>query len=134
MVANLTYLELETPEGGRKVPATVEILDSVVVQAATQHGLSVQYTDDPAALELRGGDQAEFRVKGGWWAKPNVFPKKGVVRRVAADGGYDVEIEMQETMGFGLMDPWTKRKYRAALEAILDEFDAALASLGGAAV
>jgi S1-C subfamily serine protease len=27
LVANLTYLELETPEGGRKVPATVEAVD-----------------------------------------------------------------------------------------------------------
>ncbi len=27
LVANLTYLELETPEGGRKVPATVEAMD-----------------------------------------------------------------------------------------------------------
>src|SRR5262249_50864705 len=27
LVANLTYLELEAPEGGRKVPATVEAAD-----------------------------------------------------------------------------------------------------------
>ena len=39
LVANLTYLELETPEGGRKVPATVEAVDY-------EANLAVLKTDD----------------------------------------------------------------------------------------
>jgi S1-C subfamily serine protease len=56
LVANLTYLELETPEGGRKVPATVEVVDY-------EANLALLKTDDPDFLAgIPGLEIAESNI------------------------------------------------------------------------
>jgi hypothetical protein len=118
-----------------KVPAATEAIDHVVGLAVQSQGMTMTPSaTDQATFELRGGSQADFRTLGGWIVEPHVFPKKGTVRRVAADGGVDVDVHLEDTMGFGIMDRRTKRRYREALDAILAELDRALGSLGGAPV
>ena len=55
LVANCTYLELETPEGGRKVPATVEAVDY-------EANLAVLKTDD--ADFLAGAPELQIAESG----------------------------------------------------------------------
>jgi hypothetical protein len=103
------------------VSASPEALDAVVNQIAKQHGLRVQRSGDTTTLI--GGSQAKMRWKGAWSSRDADLPKRGQVSRRPAKPGLEVALFVEETMGFGLMDRWTRSKYERALDGIVTDLD-----------
>jgi hypothetical protein len=86
---------------------------------ASPHGL--HGGGDGGQMELTGGSQAELRTLGAWFVNRTQLPKR--VR--ATYDGTTLHARFESTMGFGLMDPMTRRKYRTTLELIAADFEAA---------
>ncbi len=71
-------------------------------------GWSVQATG--GRVEAREGSQATTRIFGGWFVKASKLPKRLVAE--PSQGGLTVTVE--ETLGFGILDPKLRRKYEEA--------------------
>ena len=48
---------------------------------------------------------------GGWFINPVDFPKRGIVLLQVAEGGTHVTGQIEEALGFGILDPHFKSKY-----------------------
>ncbi len=62
---------------------------------------------DPDRVEARQGSQVTTRLLGGWFVSADKLPKRLVGER--AEGATTITVE--ETIGFGFMDPKMRRKY-----------------------
>jgi len=83
-------------------------------------GLGWKVQDGPDRVEARQGSQVTTRLLGGWFVNADKLPKRLVSQRAERA----MTIIVEETMGFGFMDPKLRRKYEetfAALERQLSD-------------
>ncbi len=77
--------------------------------------------DAPDEFQATQGSQLKTRLLGGWFVSPESLPKRAVVRLKAFDGGVKVWAVIEESMGFGFLDPILKDKYEKYFERWLDD-------------
>ncbi len=70
-------------------------------------------------LDARQGSQVITRLFGGWFVNPTKLPKRLAAER--EDGGMAITVE--ESIGFGYMDPKTRRKYEEAFAEVERQLD-----------
>jgi len=57
------------------------------------------------------GSQLTTRFVGGWLANPADFPKRATIHLHCVEPGVQVEATIEETLGFGWLDPKFKERY-----------------------
>lgn len=83
--------------------------------------------EEPDRVEVRQGSQMRTRILGGWFVSPRTIPKRATVSLHQTADGVRIEASIEESMGFGLLDPIFKRKY----EAYFADWMSRLRSVGG---
>jgi hypothetical protein len=77
------------------------------------------------------GSQILTRLLGGWFVPASWLPKQASIRfRLAADG-VRVRASIEESMGFGLLDPILMRKYQGYFEQFVDDLREAVGRSSG---
>ena len=78
------------------------------------------------------GTQVLTRLLGGWFVPASWLPKQTAIRfRLAADG-VRVRASIEESMGFGVLDPILQRKYQGYFEQFIDDLREASGRVGRA--
>jgi hypothetical protein len=80
-------------------------------------------------IEVTQGSQLWFRLIGGWLASAATFPKRAFISIHQTDSGLRVDAMIEETMGFGIMDPILVKKYRKCFDQWLQGLELALRSI-----
>ena len=76
--------------------------------------------DGMLVLEATQGSQFKTRLLGGWWVSAETLPKKAVVELEETSRGRRVRAVIEETMGFGWLDPVLADKYGSYFDSWLD--------------
>ncbi len=77
--------------------------------------------DTPDEFQAKQGSQLKTRLLGGWFVSAESLPKSAVVRLKTVDGGVRVWAVIEESLGFGFLDPILKDKYEKYFERWLDD-------------
>ena len=72
-------------------------------------------------FQAQEGSQLKTRLLGGWFVSPESLPKQATIRLKQVEGGVKVWAVIEETMGFGFLDPILKEKYEKYFERWLDD-------------
>ncbi len=72
------------------------------------------------------GTQLGTRLVGGWFCPPGWLPRRGSLFLREHEAGTLVRARLEESLGFGLLDPMFAEKYGKLLDAELAELEAAL--------
>jgi hypothetical protein len=75
----------------------------------------------PDEFQATQGSQLKTRLLGGWFVSPQSLPKRAVVRLKQVERGVRVSAVIEESMGFGFLDPILKEKYEKYFECWLDD-------------
>lgn len=86
----------------------------------------------PGELAGKQGSGFKTRLIGGWMADPAVFPKRIAVRYQPRDAGCEVQVRMEESMGFGFMDAHFKSRYANYFAELMGRLKQAIPPSGGA--
>ncbi len=71
-------------------------------------------------IRVKQGSQFLFRLLGGWFVSPATLPKKGTITFRQTDKGVRVRVLLEETMGFGILDPILQKKYESYFDELMD--------------
>ncbi len=83
-------------------------------------------TQEDREFVAKQGSQLLTRLLGGWFVPATWLPKRATVRLRQVEGGTRVSAVIEETMGFGFIDPLFEKKYRNFFEAWVDELHEAV--------
>lgn len=73
------------------------------------------------------GSQLGTRLLGGWFVPVTWLPKRARVQiSEASEGRFRVRVLLEDTLGFGIMDPLLRKKYEGFFESWLDDFEEGL--------
>jgi hypothetical protein len=72
-------------------------------------------------IRVKQGSQFLTRLLGGWFVSPTTLPKAATLRVRQKEDGVLVRASIEETMGFGILDPILADKYRAFFDRWLDD-------------
>jgi hypothetical protein len=72
-------------------------------------------------IRVKQGSQFLTRLLGGWFVSPTTLPKSATVSVCQAEDGVHIRALIEETMGFGILDPILADKYRAFFERWMDD-------------
>jgi hypothetical protein len=72
-------------------------------------------------IRVKQGSQFLTRLLGGWFVSPKTLPKAATVIVRQTEDGVRVRALIEETMGFGILDPILADKYRACFERWMDD-------------
>jgi hypothetical protein len=72
-------------------------------------------------IEVYQGSQMRTRLLGGWFVNARHLPKKAWIRLSATDEGIRVKATIEESLGFGIMDPLLEGKYETFFNDWLDD-------------
>jgi hypothetical protein len=75
---------------------------------------------------VKQGSQLKTRLLGGWFVSAESLPKEATVTLQQEDDGVLIKAVIEETMGFGFMDPLMKSKYEEYCEDWLDRLQDAI--------
>jgi hypothetical protein len=112
--------------------ARVEVEDSWIVagdradvRQAVERFLQQQnmkiVAEEDREFVAKQGSQFLTRMLGSWFVPATWLPKRATVRLRQVEGGTRVSAMIEETMGFGFIDPLFEKKYRNFFEAWVDE-------------
>jgi hypothetical protein len=87
-----------------------------------RHSMTV-VRDDGMETEVTQGSQLRTRLLGGWFVNGKHFPKRAMVRFTPApeSGGTRVDVHIEETLGFGVLDPIFEDRYQAYFRTWIEE-------------
>jgi len=108
-------------------------IEAAVERAAIP--LRLRCTRGADGLELRGGSQLKMRLIGSILSKGDILPRQGLLQRspVAGDPGAErVTLRLEDTFGFGLLDPVTKRRYERVFDETVTAIEAAVTGAAAA--
>jgi hypothetical protein len=91
-----------------------------------RHSMKV-VRDDGAETEVTQGSQLRTRLLGGWFVDGKHFPKRAVVRLTPSPEGTHVAAHIEETLGFGVLDPIFQERYEAYFREWLQDLTRTLA-------
>jgi hypothetical protein len=83
-------------------------------------------------LSAAQGSQVWTRLLGGWFVSPATLPKEARVTFTETAKGLRVRATIEETLGFGLMDPILAKKYERFFEDWMGALEEMLAEDGPA--
>jgi len=66
----------------------------------------------PNEVWARQGSQVSTRLIGGWFAGAEKYPKRIHVRFGPAVDGTQIDVQIDETLGFGILDPMFRNRYQ----------------------
>jgi hypothetical protein len=72
-------------------------------------------------IRVKQGSQLLTRLLGGWFVSAATLPKAATVSVRHRDDGVLVRALIEETLGFGIMDPILADKYRVFFERWMDD-------------
>jgi hypothetical protein len=72
-------------------------------------------------IRVKQGSQLLTRLLGGWFVSPATLPKAATVSVRQKEDGVLVRALIEESLGFGIMDPILADKYRAFFERWIDD-------------
>lgn len=67
--------------------------------------------DDEGTLHAKQGSQAVTRLLGGWFVNSAKLPKAVTIAFSPSGEATEVTAHIEESLGFGLLDPKFKKKY-----------------------
>ncbi len=103
-------------------------LDAVrrrVVRFLERSGMTITEESDDE-LQAKEGSQLKTRLFGGWFVSAGTLPKRATITFREVEGGVRVRAVIEESLGFGIMDPVLKDKYERYFEDWLDDLMAAV--------
>jgi hypothetical protein len=77
------------------------------------------------SLRATQGSQLWTRLLGGWFVSPATLPKRALATFTETRKGLRLRVTIEETLGFGILDPLLEKKYASYFEewlADLEEF------------
>lgn len=80
--------------------------------------------DRDGEIEATQGSQLRTRLLGGWFVNARHLPKRARITYRPTEDGVRVKATIEETLGFGLMDPLLEKKYEDWFNDWLDELRA----------
>jgi hypothetical protein len=63
------------------------------------------------SLRVKQGSQLWTRLLGGWFVSPSTLPKQALVTFTKGRKGLLLRATIEESLGFGIMDPLLEKKY-----------------------
>jgi hypothetical protein len=90
-----------------------------------EHGMVPVETDD-GTIEATQGSQLRTRLLGGWFVDARHLPKRVRISLRETEEGIVVRARMEETLGFGVMDPILEKKYKTFFENWLAKLESAV--------
>ncbi|HEX3051305.1 MAG TPA: hypothetical protein VHP83_11665 [Aggregatilineaceae bacterium] len=102
--------------------ARVELIDSWMTNIPSNeiwprvHGFLTYYqvrVDRQTPYEVTGahGSQVTTRFVGGWFTDASNYPKRISIYLQMVEGGTQVSVKIEETLGFGWLDSVMKKRY-----------------------
>ncbi len=82
------------------------------------------------SLVATQGSQLWTRLLGGWFVRPTTLPKQARVTFTETGKGLRVRASIEETMGFGFLDPILAQKYEKFFEEWMCDLEDLLAEEG----
>jgi hypothetical protein len=67
--------------------------------------------DRDGEIEVYQGSQMRTRLLGGWFVNAKYLPKKAWIKYSETEEGIRVKATIEESLGFGLMDPALEARY-----------------------
>jgi len=86
------------------------------------HNMRVVEESD-AEIRVKQGSQILTRLLGGWFVSPAWLPKRAMIEFQQAKDGVHVQAMIEESLGFGFMDPILSDKYRKYFEQWMDDLN-----------
>jgi hypothetical protein len=74
-------------------------------------------------IRVKQGSQFLMRLLGGWFVSAATLPKAATVTVRQTEDGVRVRALIEETMGFGILDPILADKYRGFFERWMDDLE-----------
>ena len=101
---------------------------SIAELFCNQNGMRIDRVNSGEVVEIVAsqGSQLKTRLLGGWFINPVNFPKRAIVLLQVAEGGTHVAAQIEETLGFGILDPHFKSKYETYFHQWMDDLAVAL--------
>jgi hypothetical protein len=75
---------------------------------------------------VKQGSQLKTRLLGGWFVSAESLPKQATVALRTEEDGVLVKAMIEETMGFGFLDPLMEKKYEEFCDEWLDRLRRAI--------
>ena len=91
--------------------ASMDVARQVLRVFLLQHRMSVVRDYGGTAVDVKQGSQFITRFLGGWFVNPRNFPKRAVIRFSPYGQLLKVDASIEETLGFGYLDPYFKSRY-----------------------
>jgi hypothetical protein len=82
-----------------------------------------------ARLEIWSGSQRTLWLVGTWLASDTTLPLTGAITRTqwtSDDRVQQITVELQDNIGFGLMDPYTAHRFRRVFRRFASAIEAAI--------
>lgn len=77
--------------------------------------------DRDGEIEVKQGSQMRTRLLGGWFVNAKHLPKKAWIKYRETEEGIRVKATIEESLGFGIMDPALEAKYERFFNDWLDD-------------
>ncbi|OWK45141.1 hypothetical protein [Fimbriiglobus ruber] len=77
--------------------------------------------DDDEKIVAKQGSQLKTRLLGGWFVSPESLPKRATIRLRETSEGTRVKAVIEESLGFGILDPILKGKYEKYFDTWMDD-------------
>lgn len=84
-------------------------------------------TNQENLIVANQGSQLISRLIGFWLSPVGFLPKMITVELNKSDSKLELQIIMEDTIGFGIVDPISKNKYKKYFESVLADLEKALA-------
>jgi hypothetical protein len=105
-------------------------VEAAVQRVAAERKLKVS-RKDPSTFQLSGGSLVRTRLVGAWLSGGASLPTRGTVELSSTgDSGLTVSVNVEESIGVGLLDRRTREKYERVLDGIVASFGSEFGKLG----
>lgn len=98
------------------------LLDKLRVFLFTKHKMRL-LADKDGEVHAEQGSQVLTRLLGGWFVPATWLPKRVHAEVRETRDGVELGVSMEESLGFGLMDPLLKSKYERFFEQLMADLE-----------
>ncbi|HZZ80450.1 MAG TPA: hypothetical protein VFE62_18245 [Gemmataceae bacterium] len=95
-------------------------IQSDVRKFLKKQGMSV-VDDDEGEIRAEQGSQIGTRLLGGWFVPASWLPKAATIRVKQTKKGVRIVASIEETLGFGLLDPLLASKYDSFFQRWMED-------------
>jgi hypothetical protein len=98
----------------------IETVQTAIRKFLRQERMKIVDESD-SEMQAKQGSQLLTRLLGGWFVPPAWLPKSAIVAAKKTKTGVRIRARIQESMGFGFLDPILAKKYKAFFERWMDD-------------